>query len=251
MSVEAQASVIQHLRSELNLRGLESVNVAASDENTYDGARATWEALDDDTRQSVGQVNVHGYQYGKGRRDLLRSAVGTKSLWNTEYADGDASGMSLARNLNLDLRWLRCTGWCYWQLVDEADGWGLLRFDSSKLEVEGPNTKYWVFAHYSRHIRAGMYVLDSGDDDTIAAYDVSARKLVLVTVNYDEGSRNMAYDLSRFTLAAGPVSRWTTDTAHEGMRYTKVRYPLVSGPRLTSELSRNTVQTLEVSNVEW
>ena len=55
----------------------------------------------------VDLVQVHGYEYGGGRRDLLYDAVRAagKKLWNSEYGEGDASGMSLASNLNLDMRW--------------------------------------------------------------------------------------------------------------------------------------------------
>lgn len=157
--------------------------------------------------------------------------------------------MSLTKNLNLDLHWLRCTAWCYWQLVDESDGWGLLRFDSSKLEVEEPNTKYWVFAHYSRHIKAGMTLMDSGDEDTVLAYDPSTRRLAIVTVNYDEGPRTVVFDLSKFALTSGSAARWTTDTAHEGVRYAKDRVK-ISGRRFISEIGRNSVQTFEVANVD-
>ena len=33
--------------------------------------------------------------------------------------------MSLASNLNLDLRWLHPTAWVYWQVLD-GGGWGLV-----------------------------------------------------------------------------------------------------------------------------
>jgi hypothetical protein len=42
----------------------------------------------------VAKVNVHGYQYEGGRRDLLYTAVHSdgKALWNSEYGEDDASG---------------------------------------------------------------------------------------------------------------------------------------------------------------
>ena len=33
--------------------------------------------------------------------------------------------MSLASNLNLDMRWLHPTAWVYWQVLD-GGGWGLV-----------------------------------------------------------------------------------------------------------------------------
>ncbi|WP_313885850.1 glycoside hydrolase [Fodinicola feengrottensis] len=106
--VSTQKAVINYLRSELNARGLGDVLVAASDETSYDLARSTWAGLDATTKSQVSKVNVHGYQYGGGRRDLLYNAVHAdgKVLWNSEYGEGDASGLSLTSNLNLDFRWL-------------------------------------------------------------------------------------------------------------------------------------------------
>lgn len=55
-----QAAVTVLLRRELDARQLRSVAVAASDENTYDMALATWESFNATVRDSVQQVNTHG-----------------------------------------------------------------------------------------------------------------------------------------------------------------------------------------------
>ena len=36
--------------------------------------------------------------------------------------------MSLASNLNLDMRWLHPTAWVYWQVLD-GGGWGLVSIE--------------------------------------------------------------------------------------------------------------------------
>ena len=33
------------------------------------------------------------------------------------------------------------------------------------------NTKFYVMAHYSRHVRPGMKIINGGDGNTVAAYD--------------------------------------------------------------------------------
>ena len=114
--VSTQRAVLGELRSELDGRGFAEVEIAASDETSYTLALSTWEALAEE-QEKVDLVTVHGYEYGGGRRDLLYDAVQAagKKLWNSEYGEGDASGMSLASNLNLDMRWLHPTAWVYWQ----------------------------------------------------------------------------------------------------------------------------------------
>merc|ERR1712187_968154 len=114
------------------------------------------------------------------------------TLWQSEYGDGEGDGLDMAKNMNKDFQQLHPTAWCYWQVVDEADGWGLLqaRMDSENASIEEAlqkvNTEWYVFAQNTRHIRQGMIIIDSGREDTVAAYDESAQKLVLVVANFGD-----------------------------------------------------------------
>ena len=243
-----QAAVIADLRTELNNRGLAAVHVAASDENTYDEALSTWNSFSAATQAQIGRVNVHGYQYGGGRRDLLAAAVAGKNLWNSEYGEGDGSGMSLADNLNLDLRFLHPTAWCYWQPFDSG-GWGLIQSNPGDNWIGAANPKYFVLAQYSRHIRPGMTILDGGEANTVAAYDGAAHKLVLVTTNHGTGQW-INYDLSRFGAAAGPITRWATDTSAAGDKYAVHNDTSLSGKKFWSYFGPNMVQTFEIQNVQ-
>lgn len=247
-----QAEVIQYLREELDARALEWVGISASDESYYDQARATWDSFSLDTRSAVTRVDVHGYQYGGGRRDLLYDAVSAsgKPLWNSEYGDGDASGRELASNLNLDIVWLRPTAWVYWQGVD-GGGWGLIQGDRNTGVLGPVNTKYYVLAQYTRHIREGFEVLDSGDRNTFAAYDAGSRRLIIVTVN-DDTPRTIAYDLSRFGTvdgANGWVRRWSTEIDGDA-RYAYHMDVELNGSAFSSSFPANTVQTFEIDNVD-
>jgi galactan endo-1,6-beta-galactosidase len=241
-----QSSVLGYLRSELNNRGLTSMKVAASDESTYTMALNTWNSFSTTTKSKVARVNVHGYEYGGGRRDLLYSAVAGKKLWNSEYGESDGTGMSLASNLNLDFRWLHPTAWCYWQPFDSG-GWGLVQSNPGDNWIGNANAKYFVLAQYTRHIRPGMTIMDGGEGNTVAAYDATAKKLVIVTANYGTGQW-ITYDLSRFRSVAGPVTRWATNTGG-GDQYTQHNDTTLSGARFWSWFNPNTVQTFEVQQV--
>jgi galactan endo-1,6-beta-galactosidase len=241
-----QETVISLLRDELDSRNLTSTLIAASDESLYDTARDTWNSFSADTRAKVGRVNVHGYQYEGGRRDLLYQDVNGKPLWNTEYGDNDGSGVRLARNLNYDFRWLRATAWCYWQPLDWAD-WGLIDANLEDSWIGQPERKYYVLAHYTRHIRPGMTILDGSHDNTVAAYDAVARKLVLVTMNY-ETAQTISYDLSAFFEASGPVRRWTTETG-SSLSYVSSNIA-ITNKSFSSSIGANTIQTFEIQNVD-
>lgn len=245
--VPTQSAVISYLRSELDNRALQSVSVAASDENTYDQATATWNSLGATAQAKVGRVNVHGYQYGGGRRDLLYSATVGRKLWNSEYGESDGSGMSLASNLNLDFRWLHPTGWCYWQPLDSG-GWGLIQSNPGDNWIGGANPKYFVLAQYTRHLRPGMTMIDSGDGNTVAAYNPTERKLVLVTANYGT-PQWVTYSLTNFASVAGPIRSWVTATA-TGPVYQYSPDLSVQQKTFKAWFPSNTIQTFEIQNLD-
>jgi len=63
------------------------------DENSYTLALSTWNSFSAETKAIVDQINVHGYEQTNGpRHDLFEASKG-KVLWNSEYGEGDASGV--------------------------------------------------------------------------------------------------------------------------------------------------------------
>ncbi|THV36977.1 glycoside hydrolase [Glycomyces buryatensis] len=248
--VGTQSIVIDHLRAELDSRGLSGTAITASDETSYDQARSTFNGLTSTARGKVAKVNVHGYQYENGRRDLLFNDVSAagKILWNSEYGENDATGMRLARNLNLDLRWMKPTAWVYWQVLD-GGGWGLIQADNEAGTLGEVHPKYYVYAQYARHIRPGMRLIDGGEDNTIAAYDSAARKLVLITTNYGN-AQTVTYDLANFaTVPDATITRWSTQTNGSEL-YRSYTDTAVSGKRFSRAFPANTVQTFEITGVQ-
>ncbi|KAA2266591.1 beta-1,6-galactanase [Solihabitans fulvus] len=247
--LSTQRTVINNLRAELNARDLGWMPVTASDCSYYDEATAALNSFDSGTRNNIGRINVHGYQYGGGRRDLLFNAASAagKRIWNSEYGGGDTSGMETASNLNLDFRWLHPTAWVYWQVVD-GGGWGLIQ--SGNGATGQVNPKYFVLAQYMRHIRPGMRIIDGGEGNTVAAYDAANHKLVIVGTNYGTGQW-INYDLSRFGTPSHDgalVDRWCTNTGG-GDSYVHHADTYVRGTRFWSWFAPNTVQTFEVPGV--
>ena len=250
-SPATQAPVLAYMRQELDEFGLYEVDIAASDENSYSLAISTWNDFDAATKSKVDQVNVHGYEYGSGRRDILYNITQGKRLWNSEYGEGDASGMSLATNLNLDFKWLHPTAWVYWQAVDGST-WGLLSGNEDAAPwptlATTPNNKYFVLAQYTRHIRPGMTIIDGGSDkNTVAAWDHEASRLVLVTTNYGTPQR-VKYDLSQIYRGKCPkeAQRWST-TGDSKKQYAEEQNVVVSETcEVDIIVSTNEVTTLEL-----
>lgn len=252
IDVGTQATIINYLRTELNNRGLSSMIIAASDESYYDQAVSTINSLSSSALANVARINVHGYQGGSGRRDTLYSLASSKGkrLWNSEYGDGVASGNNLASNLLLDFRWLHPTAWVYWQPLD-WEGWGLIDANNENGVLGSATQKYFVFAQFSRHIRAGMRILDGGSDNVVAAYDSGSQKLVIVAVNWGSG-QYLNFNLSRFSqpgVSGARVLRWQTQIG-SGARYQAFSSDtFLSGSLFWSWFDTGTVQTFEVANV--
>ena len=247
-----QIQVINALRGELNTRDLWWIPVVASDECRYDDAINTWNEMDTATLGKLGRINVHGYNYDGGSRDGLHDLASSRGLkiWNSEYGESDTSGSTLARCLLLDFCWLHPTAWSYWQPLDISN-WGLIDADPNTGRVGGVYQKYYVLAHFTRHIREGMRILDTGSDKVVAAYDASRSKLIIVAANFDSGQW-MDFDMAQFSTPSydgARVLRWSTHfNGSEG--YADYYDTFVQGTRIWSWFDTGTVQTFEVDDVQ-
>ncbi|ONI80381.1 beta-1,6-galactanase [Saccharothrix sp. ALI-22-I] len=246
-----QRSVLAHMRTELDRQGLTGTWISASDETSYDLARTTWNSFDSATKGRVRQVNVHGYQGLSGRRDLLGNDVRAsgKVLWNSEHGDSDGSGMMTARCLLMDFRWLKPTAWCYWQVMDPTAGWGTIRYDGNAGVAGAVETKLYVLAQFTRHIRPGMRIINTGVDYAVAAHDSAARRLVIVAAN-NGAAQTLTFDLSRFgTVPNGTATRWSTLTSGSGDRYTRRTDISANGKLVRVPFAAGAVQTIQVDGV--
>ncbi|MFG2354087.1 beta-1,6-galactanase [Streptomyces sp. NPDC048521] len=256
IDASVQSAVLPYLRAELDKRGLTGTRISASDETSYDLARTTWNSFSSTTKGYVDRVNVHGYQGAGGRRDLLHTDVVTtsgKALWNSETGDGDATGLTLANNLLYDFRWLHPTAWIYWQVMDPSPGWATIAYDPATLQPGAIQTKYYVLAQFTRHIRPGMTILDTGVSYAAATLDRTAKRLVLVAANTSASPQTLTFDLSRFSaVTGGPgglVPRWNTVTTGGSDRYTPHTDTYLSGKSLSVPFAAKSVQTLQVDGV--
>eukprot|EP01133_Synstelium_polycarpum_P003472 gene3472-3952_t len=250
--VTSQKAVIPHMRTQIEARGLD-ILLTASDENNYKRALATWNSFDADVKQTVDKVNVHGYELTKGPRSELYTAVHNdgKVLWNSEYGEGDITGLSLATNLLLDLSQLHPTAWVYWQVLD-ISGWGLIEADDNANTTGPVATKYYALAQFSRHIREGMVIIGSSDGNSVAAYDSVAHSLSIVTLN-TATAQYINFDLSQFTTVTGGdggfVGRWATETSGKGDLYTYHDDTYLQEKTFSAYFEIDTIQTFEIQGV--
>lgn len=196
-----QNTMVKALGSALSGKQL-LTRVSASDENAIDDAVNSFRALDSSALAVLGKVNTHSYNGSRrvGLWDLAQSAG--KSLWMSEYGDGDGSGMTLSEQILADMRTMHPAAWVYWQAIDDssAPGWGMLysNLNAPTNYAVTFNKKYYVMANYSKFIRPGYTFIFCDDGQTLAAYSQAMKTLVLVTTNNTATDRSVTYDLSNF-----------------------------------------------------
>jgi galactan endo-1,6-beta-galactosidase len=256
-NADSQSALLTRLRSDLNGNGLSGVKIAASDENDPGTAKNTWNRLGQlGTQGNVGLVTTHSY-YGlepyrdNAGRQALRSAIGSKELWCTEYGDNDGSGQALCTTITTDINYLRPTVWCYWQPIEPYSSWGFLNANYDTGATTWVYTKYYLFATFTRYIRPGMLIQRSSDHNTVFAYDNgSAKRLTIVTVNYGT-AQDITHDLSAYTSVGASYTK--IETSFDGAKKL-----LPSGPfnltttersqrRFTIAALANTVTVLQIS----
>jgi galactan endo-1,6-beta-galactosidase len=255
-SLDSQARVLGYLRQSLDEYSLQSVAVAASDENSPTVAFTTLTTLTASSTLAgiIDKVNTHDYDNGvqpyrgpdRGKLRDLATANGMK-LWDSENGEGDSSGLTMAQSIALDLNEMKVSAFVYWQALD-GSGWGLLQADDAAGTVGSANPKHFVLAQYSRHIRPGMRIVSTNDlTGTVAAIDEEQKLLVLVTVNANETAQTASYDLSAFSTIQTSVKTWTTETSGEGALYEASEETVADA---ASKLFTTTVPALGVKTLE-
>jgi galactan endo-1,6-beta-galactosidase len=135
--------------------------------------------------------------------------------------------------------------------MDPSAGWAAIHYDPNTLVAGAVQPKYHVLAQFTRHIRAGMRIIDAGVDYAAAAYDRVARRLVVVAVNTG-AAQTLTFDLTRFSQVSGGsggvVTRWSTVPGGSD-RYTRRADLRVNGKTVAAPFAAGSVQTIEVDGV--
>ncbi|WP_266184237.1 glycoside hydrolase family 30 protein [Dyella humicola] len=240
---QAQSRLVLDTSRALASLGL-TTTVSASDENDIDEALATFRSFDHDARSSLSQVNTHSYN-GSKRKALADSvAAAGKRLWQSEYGDGDPTGMTLSETILADLRQMHPAAWIYWQAVDGPE-WGLLTNTmDGKPSPPQRGRKYWVMANYSRFIRPGAIFLETDDERSLAALNAKDGRLIVVSTNASSHTRHVRYDLSRLSPAGTSVTAFRT-SATESLA--PVSGLVLSNGILTASLPEDSVTTFVIA----
>ena len=198
MDADQQARVVNDYRAALDAQNV-TAGIDASE--------------DTDEQDTINSVNAYGsaqgnvaliasHTYGANNPVGLRQLAASlrQPAWISEYVDGDGTGLTMARRIHDDITGARVRAWIYWQVVDNAGGWGFLYnpLDGSGNTAYTINEKFYVMGQFSEFIRPGFEILYAGDNDSLAAYNPTNQTLVIVAVNDTTNAAGLSYDLAGF-----------------------------------------------------
>lgn len=212
MSVGQQMRMINLLRKSLDRYGIEATIVASEDNDERNTVRCV-SAYDPETLSNISHIATHTY-HANASAELRRLAERTgKTLWVSEYGDGERTGMRMARRIRDDIVEKRAAAWIYWQVADNAGAWGFLhnRLDGRD-QTYRLTRKFHVMMQFSRFIRPGSRIVAADDAHSLAAIDPSKRQLIIVAVNDQSESRQVTYALGNIVTTAKEVSVWRTSS---------------------------------------
>jgi len=247
VSEAQQDRLILLLRAELDARGL-SLAIDASEDNDEQSTINALKAYTPTGRNDVGQIATHSYgaNNATGLNSLALSL--RKPLWLTEYGEGDATGMKTARRIRDDLVRLRPLAWCYWQVVDNGDGWGLLYnpLTENGSTTYAINRKFYALGQFSKFFRPGCKILDCGDANSVAGFDPIAGNLAIVTVNDGVADFTISFDLSGFA-ETGPIVQCHRTSPSENLK--QITSLAVKDHHFISDVPAHSVTTYLLQNV--
>ena len=246
MNPDQQARMINLLYAELEKRRL-PIGLAAAEESDETSGINSVNHYDPTALAHLSLIVTH--TYGANNADKLNRLAASlhKPLGQSEYGDADATGMQTARRIRDDLTGLRPAYWCYWQFVDNAEGWGmiynpLLQNGSTAFTI---NEKFYIVGQFSRFIRPGSKILSCADNSSVAGYDPVSQTLTIVTVNDSPAPLTATFDLSAFASVGSSVRRYRT-SSNENLK--QIKDEAVMDSQFSSTLPAYSVTTHVLSN---
>ncbi|MBV8805430.1 MAG: RICIN domain-containing protein, partial [Sinobacteraceae bacterium] len=215
--IATQNAVLPMLKDHLKQDGLETF-VAGVDTNNISAAVGDEKQLSPAAISAMGRFDTHDYHHDVGDLAKLKEYRTLadklhKPIWMSELGccfrdqkekDDIWGALFMADSIRMDLRDLGAEAWVLWQ-----PDWEVIRFDP-KGGAPQLRKQYYALAQYSRFIRPGFQIIAAGGAyNTLAAYSPAAKRLVLVTTNWEVSGED-DLDLTAFAGLPATVKAYRT-----------------------------------------
>lgn len=203
---ETQMKILRILAPKLQASGLKTV-ISASDETNIASCIKVLRAYQStgDILDKIGQINTHTYSGNNTERVeacQLTQSIG-KPFWQSETGPSGRSKNSLGSNLGLaqklfdDMHYMKPIAWLDWQLMEETnDVWCLMRcnFKSQQYQIV---KNFYVRMQITRFFRQGYTMVETGNDQVLAAINPNKTELVISLVNNSEQAQEYRLNLDK------------------------------------------------------
>ena len=203
---QSQINLIQTLYPLLKNSNLPT-QLAASDETNLNQFLTVMNAYKSDGKvlDKLINLNTHTYSGTNEERTSIAKFVAEvgKPLWVSETGpDGGIelqSSLVFTQKLFNDMRYMKPSAWIDWQLMEEGNReWGLLvcNFKDQTYEIL---KNYYVRMQISRFFKRGYTIIETGNDQVLAALDPQKKELVIALLNTSDTDKSIKIDLNNFT----------------------------------------------------
>jgi len=211
-STNDQMTEIRELYSKLSAKNMLSYcRITANDANNIDNgfsALGSYKSAGDIVPK-IDLVSVHTYG-GNNRAGIAGWAKNNnKKLWQSESGPIGISGtnehniMVMADRIITDIRDLKSTAWCDWQIGGDGTTnatWALIVSTySSNLNPIAKGIAFYIRSQFSRYLKAGYTIISNNADNVITAISPDEKELVIVLSNQNAYTQKYSFDLSGFT----------------------------------------------------
>ena len=218
--LSTQIEIIKRLYPRLQKAGLKTV-ISASDESKLSFFIAMLNAYMEDGKvlDYVGQLNTHTYAGTDAQRMTVNNLVKKtgKDFWQSETGTGEKLGfltnLRLGQKLIADMRIMKPQAWIDWQVVEGSDTWGSI-VKSRREESYRFSRNFFVRMQFTRFIKQGYTIIDSDQENTLAALSPSGKELVLCFINTSGKENIIRFNLSTFQ-STGAAEVYTTGAAQD------------------------------------
>ncbi len=186
--------------------------ITANDANNLDNGYNTmlvYQAAGD-ILPKIDLVSVH--TYGGNNRALLANWAkkNEMKLWQSESGPIGVGGsnehqiMVMADRIITDLRDMKCTVWCDWQIGGTGsptnNPWGhIIGEFNDPFDPITRNINFYIRSQYSRYLKSGYTIISNSAKNAIAALSPDEKELVLVISNQETYTQRYSIDLSKFS----------------------------------------------------
>lgn len=221
---ESQNRIILETAKAIKNKGLNNIQIVASDETSTDKQLEEYLNYTDEVKAVIDRVSTHTYgtekiaELGKLMKEEKRN------LWMSETDWSDTAGKNagemgaalwLAKKIIFDINNLSPSAWVIWLTIDHhksKDGylgnkdsgfpstkkgyWGLAFAEHDKKEIV-LTKKYYAMGQFSKFIRPGDTIIHC-NDNTLAAFNSKTNEVKIVCVNCSAKELPITVDLTDF-----------------------------------------------------